>query len=290
MTTFSERLGIVQLPTALQLDTVNDALRHSVWNLLYDLYEDNNNDYWKMVAKHVAEFFRKVPADDLPYRDYECRRWLKEYFYSLSWYEFYDMIEFVAENHRHMTRRSSGYRRDYLYHQVDNDRVRLAFNGILERELSGYRFVAGILSPISDRAEVEEIADAVETAHKTGLMGAVEHIRTALVLLGKKPEPDYRNSIKEAISAVESVAKQIGGTKSSGIDGALEELAKNSQLHGALKAGFKSLYGFTSDADGIRHAILQQPNVGFPEAKYMVVACSAFVHYLIQKADEAGML
>jgi len=261
-----------------------------VWSLLYDLYEDNNNDYWKMVAKHVAEFFRKVPADDLPYRDYECRRWLKEYFYSLSWYEFYDMIEFVAENHRHMTRRSSGYRSDYLYHQVDNDRVRLAFNGILERELSGYRFVAGILSPISDRAEVEEIADAVETAHKTGLMGAVEHIRTALVLLGKKPEPDYRNSIKEAISAVESVAKQIGGTKSSGIDGALEELAKNSQLHGALKAGFKSLYGFTSDADGIRHAILDQPNVGFAEAKYMVVACSAFVHYLIQKADEAGML
>ncbi len=51
-----------------------------------------------MVAKHVAQFFRKSPVDELPYsRDYECRRWLKNYFYELKWYEVYDFIEFFVD-------------------------------------------------------------------------------------------------------------------------------------------------------------------------------------------------
>ena len=70
----------------------------------------------------------------------------------------------------------------------------------------------------------------------------------------------------------------------------MNALAEKAEIHGALKAGFSKLYGFTSDEDGIRHAILDQPTVGFTEAKFMIVACSAFVHYLILKSEEAGLL
>jgi hypothetical protein len=45
-----------------------------------------------------------------------------------------------------------------------------------------------------------------------------------------------------------------------------------------------------SDESGIRHALLHEPNIGFIEAKYMIVSCSAFVDYLIQKADQSGLL
>jgi len=54
-------------------------------------------------------------------------------------------------------------------------------------------------------------------------------------------------------------------------------------MHHALIKGFSSLYGYTSEADGIRHALLEEPHVGFDEAKYMLVSCSAFVNYLIAK-------
>jgi hypothetical protein len=50
------------------------------------------------------------------------------------------------------------------------------------------------------------------------------------------------------------------------------------------------LYGYTSDDSGIRHAILDQPTVGFDEAKFMIVSCSAFVNYLIAKAGAVGLL
>ena len=42
------------------------------------------------------------------------------------------------------------------------------------------------------------------------------------------------------------------------------------------------LYGFTNDANGIRHAgDIGGPSSTFEEAKYMLVSCSAFVNYLI---------
>jgi hypothetical protein len=57
-----------------------------------------------------------------------------------------------------------------------------------------------------------------------------------------------------------------------------------------MRQGFLSLYGYTSDEDGIRHAILDESTVGFDEAKFMLVSCSAFVYFLIGKAEAAGLL
>ena len=53
-------------------------------------------------------------------------------------------------------------------------------------------------------------------------------------------------------------------------------------IHPAMENAFTSLYGYTSDEGGIRHAEgLFESNVTFEEAKYMLVSCCAFVNYLI---------
>ena len=49
------------------------------------------------------------------------------------------------------------------------------------------------------------------------------------------------------------------------------------------------MYGYTNDAEGIRHSLLDEANLRFEDAKYMVVTCSAFVNYLVAKAMEAGL-
>jgi hypothetical protein len=66
---------------------------------------------------------------------------------------------------------------------------------------------------------------------KVGFEGAAEHINTALALLGKKPEPDYANSMKESISAVEATVKLLTGEKSGGIDTALKMLEQRGAVH-----------------------------------------------------------
>lgn len=278
MTRFSERIGAVPTNDVLQIESMDLELRNSLWNFLVELYQAENRMKWKEVTRAIARDFRRVPIDEIPVQNWERREWLKGYFYSLQWHDVYDLIEFVVQNHE----------RERL--PVSVGQIIRVVNGILETERSGYRFVGKTLTPISDPVEVAAVLDALETSASHGLRGAHEHIRTAVSLLGKKPEPDYRNATKEAISAVESVAKLISGADNSTLDPALKRLAETAGIHGALRAGFSKIYGFTSDDDGIRHAILDAPTVGFAEAKYMVVSCSAFVNYLIGKADDAALL
>jgi hypothetical protein len=66
-------------------------------------------------------------------------------------------------------------------------------------------------------------------------------------------------------------------------------LESRGPLHGALKKSFSALYGYTSDADGIRHAMLDEANLTFTDAKYMLVACTAFINYVLGKAALLGL-
>ena len=107
--------------------------------------------------------------------------------------------------------------------------------------------------------------------------------------MANRKSPDYRNSIKEAISAVEAICNLITGEKRATLGQALKRIEEKVSLHPALKNAFSNLYGYTSDAEGIRHALLDEPNLGFEEAKFMLVSCSAFINYLISKASKAGI-
>jgi hypothetical protein len=73
---------------------------------------------------------------------------------------------------------------------------------------------------------------------------------------------------------------------------ALSKLEKSAYIHGALGAGFRSLYGFTSDEKGVRHPLLDKPNaqVDEPDALYMLGSCAALVSYLINKARRSKLL
>jgi hypothetical protein len=54
---------------------------------------------------------------------------------------------------------------------------------------------------------------------------------------------------------------------------------------------FRKLYGYTSDEKGIRHSLLEEAaKVHAEDARFMIVACSAFVNLLFVKADKAGLL
>ena len=115
------------------------------------------------------------------------------------------------------------------------------------------------------------------------------HIRNALNLLSNKTCPDYRNSVKESISAVEAACQLITNDKGTTLGKALNKIENNiGSFHPALKQAFEKLYGYTSDADGIRHALLEESKLGFEDAKFMLVACSGFTNFLVSKSIKAG--
>jgi hypothetical protein len=269
---FSERIGAVKVE--IQVGTMNGPLRNSIWNFIAELIpkksvlEQQHRHMIDLIARDVI----RVPTQYVSYA-YPLG-WLLEQLPQLDWAQMYDLLEYVVD----------------LVPTQRGISVMQAANVVLAREHSGYRFVDGQLAPITSAAEIAEIEQATERATAAGLAGVREQIAQAVRLFGQRPEPDYRNAVKEAISAVEGVVKLINGTRGGGLRDALDAVSAKIEMHQALKLGLDKLYGYTSDEDGIRHAILEEANVDEAEARFMVVTCSAFVNFLIVRADAAGLL
>lgn len=153
-------------------------------------------------------------------------------------------------------------------------------NNVFENESVGYRFVDGQIVQITDSVEIDEI----EQAAKNKFEGCRNHIKKAVGYLSNRELKDYKNVIKESISAVESICKVITGNESATLGDALKELNKKHNLNPQLKAAFEKFYAYTNGPEGIRHADgLFTSDVTFEEAKFMLVSCSAFVNYLISE-------
>jgi hypothetical protein len=201
-------------------------------------------------------------------------RQLREWFFEWEWFEVYDFIEFVAQFH------------DLGINPIE---FRQFCNQILEKEMSGYRLVDTQIIPVTDENELREIEEAIATSQKTRFSGVYSHLQSALSKFSDRKNPDYRNSIKESISAVEAIAQIISGKPKVELSQALKLIEDKVGLHPALKKGFLAIYGYTSDADGIRHAMIEDSKCDFEDAKYMLVSCSAFINYIIMKATKAGI-
>ncbi len=162
--------------------------------------------------------------------------------------------------------------------QTEFDEMKI-FNQVFEKEFVGYRFIGNIITPITDEIEVSEIKIGLEVEFN----GCRSHIQKALGFLSDRENPDYKNSIKESISAVESICTIIVNEPKKTLGDAIKAFEKKGlKIHPSLKKAFLALYGYASDQGGIRHSeSLFESNVTFEEAKYMLVSCCAFVNYLI---------
>jgi len=171
--------------------------------------------------------------------------------------------------------------------EYNNKKFMEMCNSVLEAELSAYRFVGNEITQITSKEEIAEIEEALETPLKP----VRTHLEDALKLLSNRKSPDYRNSIKESISSVEAICRIITRDEKATLGKALDKIETQGkiELHGALKKAFDSLYGYTSSSDGIRHSLLEESNLSFEDAKFMLVSCSAFVNYLIAKMSKAGI-
>ena len=162
------------------------------------------------------------------------------------------------------------------------DKMQAEFNAILEDEVSAYRILDGLVVPITNKSEMGSISDAMNTPFEACSI----HIAKALELFANREKPDYENSIKESISAVESICSEI-----TGIEGAQATLGKTIKklkdagmhIHQAMENAFTSLYGYTSDEGGIRHGSMDFVEAPSEDAKFMLITCSAFVNYLVEK-------
>src|SRR6266566_1079047 len=98
MEKFSQRVGIQQVNTALQINSINVGLRNALWNVFMDhvRWGMNSHDANKFGEQIWKYCFNKL-LDEAPSGSIEkVFEAIKEHYFTLEWYEVYDFIEFVA--------------------------------------------------------------------------------------------------------------------------------------------------------------------------------------------------
>lgn len=273
MRRFSERFGYKPVREQLQVDDIDDELKNSLWNIIVVFLNNSDPTSLEHYTEKLWMDFWKRPLDEIPFylgtvNIKALKQNIKNWFYqsNTEWHSIFDLIEFTL---------------GFAYNNVIT-----MTNEILERELSAYRIVNKQFIRITSEEEVASIEESISITENK-YQAVYTHLQTALKLLSDREHPDYRNSMKESISAVESLCQKLTGDKGATLGKALKLLEQREQIHPALKSSFNTLYGYTNDSDGIRHAITDDSKeVDFLDAKYMLVTCSAFINLMIGKLDK----
>ncbi len=277
MALFSRRTGILPMHKTMQYKSIDADLRNGLWNsidqALFSRWYIGRYDTPGPETAQVDKVYRLIWSEYFKYTLDTCPSFRKAHgssgyvdirqrFFECEWYELLDLLEFVLA----------------CEHNLWAKLLRSECNRILERENSAYRVVGLQFAEITSEIEMECVDDAL----KSSAGPSRQHIAAALEMLSRRDDPDYRNSIKESISAVESAFRGFLGDEQATLGRCLTRMKSKFDMHPALADGLSKLYGYTSDKDGIRHGLTDNSrNPTFEEAKLMLVLCSAFANFVV---------
>lgn len=263
---FSERYGYVKPSEAIIVDRMPQEVQNAIFNCLKSLF------------RHIRVYVIDIQID-------VCAHFLNKKTDRFSNNRFYDVIIPYLEDSK-----NEWYKKMDLIEFIINSLIRLKLSTEVESFINninleferlnyGYRIINNIVTPITAKEEVESIEEALHNAKEN----IREHLNRSLKHLSNKETPDYRNSIKESISAVGVLCREMTGENDLGKAlSALEK--KQGLLHPQLKTAFSNLYNYVNEKQsGIRHELMDENGTYLPtyhEAKFMIVTCSAFINYL----------
>ena len=285
--TFSQAQGYEELPQPLRLEEISYEARLRIWDLIYQNcishlepinYEGETHIVDKELHFASCEIFKDMhsrfllePIDSLTLSTDELVRSYKPLILEeLPFNRLFDLLQMIM-------------REPMCPHEFILD-VADVFVSCRLAYVVDMNWPPTIL-PVATEHEGEAVLAAMWQLREDGLDGAVTHLRRASECINQS---DWAGSIRESVHAVESVARKLSPTSSKTLEPALQALEKQGGLHPALKGAFSKLYGYTSDEQGIRHALLESTEAkpGLDEAVFMLGACAAFASYLSRKHRE----
>lgn len=275
MAKFSERYGYTRPSDVIIREKITEDIQNAICSC-YDRLRDYffHHDRYLIFEKYIWTYFENEREGN--YKNYIVATAFIENA-SNPWFKKLDLIEMTI---------------DFLYQEENNydekfpltNRFVSELNSEFKRLNFAYRIINNKVVEITAKEEIETIQKALENPNNNIKI----HLSNALELYSKRPEGNYRNSIKESISAVEVYCREKTGENTLGK--ALEKLKYNSIIiPKILENAFSNLYNYTNQPEtGIRHALMDDEGTYTPkeeEALFMLVSCSAFINYLCKKTQ-----
>ena len=277
--TFSQRYGYSPLPEPMRLEELSTDVRRELWNKVRRLLLGKTFvvGYNRLFRSEHIEFVERVIGKVLAVEEerveteFEASNQIfRRIVTEGKFYTTMDLIECISN------------------YDVEHKQFAESVRDIFDHFSAAYFFDSSCrpyrFYPKSSKEQGEATQHALNVLHGNKRSGSIAHLQqaTAHINLGQ-----YADSIAHSIRAVESVARLVDPNAAKTLGPALESLEQHGLLnHSALKEAFKKLYGYTSDEQGIRHALLEKgvADVGLDEAVFMFGACASFAAYLVNKS------
>lgn len=283
MQLFSQRYGYTIVEDVIIREKMTEEIQNAICNC-YDWFEKgswylyhNRDAYVKMEEKLWTHYLNKRISEFCHYNDRSYTVVFVNYIQEskIPWFQKLDILDFSLH---HLFASSIPYQdfRKLVLELVDK------LNAEFSRLNFAYRIINHQVVEITSEEEIKSIEQALAN-NKDNIR---DHLSKALELCSIRPVGDYRNSIKESISAVEALCRKRTGEATLGK--ALNQFEKKGVvIPKLLKSAFDKLYAYTNQEDtGIRHALMDNDGTYTPsadEAIFMLVSCSAFINYLNKK-------
>jgi hypothetical protein len=127
--------------------------------------------------------------------------------------------------------------------------------------------------------------ELTERALSKGFSNARLHYQKAAGYLHRHPI-DEANSIKEIVSAIETVARTID-PKAATLGDAIKKLRKNPNFNPQLLDGLEKLYGYANRTPLVRHGHAEGSKPTVDEAELLLLSGAAYIRYLIAAKDRS---
>ena len=248
----------------LVYDDVPERVRAGLLNVVETLLGHGNSEWVHESGASVRDFVKSV-YQALDRRVDGTYYWahMVELVGRVAWDDFCDVCEAVWSGF------ASG----------PGDRYSNELNALFARNYFGYELRDGRMERVGARVHEESVAKARGILRDPDLAGPDEQFQKAIGFYNRRPDPDCENSVKEAVSAVEGVARVLTGNLKLTLSKVLAELKREQGVHPTLIQLLEKLYAYRGDAGGVGHGLTGKQEVRQEEAEFVLgVSASAIVY------------
>ena len=272
---------------AAQIDNqCPESTRIGLLYLVRQLIEVKYVEGWKEVKTELQRIARVLPEADPAYDPSP-----QELLLALAWDK---VLDFCERLYSHLAREVSYYDHDLESSVVvtPKSEVQGFITGELQRlfleENLAFEFSGGVVRRRGRRHTATQIARAELALGDPRFSAARAHYNKALKFF-RNVQPDYENVVKEAVCAVEAVARVLFPGKGKTLGEVVKSVtgSESGQLPKAIANTFHGLYGFRNSGDGVGHGGADGGAVTKEIAEYALAVAASQIVFL---ADLAATL
>ena len=257
---------------------------NDLWHIDMDT-RHSNEEGRPLGVKRLHEKFCstiRVETEETFYDSWYAGDELAGHLKGCEWYQFYDFVELVARELKTAEERHV-FDTDWL-ERFGFENYRRKVNDLFVQERIGWRLNGRGELVRELPAVLQKRVEAAEQRLVDEYSPAREHYRKAHKFLVERPA-DPENTIKEIVSAVESVAR-VAFPRASTLGDALKEMRKANEAPRGLISVVEKFYAFASAEPAVRHGAPVSSSIQLLDAELAFHIGIALIRYLVDLRGE----